>query len=114
MKLYAKKISKKEWHLGWDNDIAIDSFPKSEGWYPIEREPNLATEYLEYDEVEDQIIIKKREKTAEQIKAEQQQEVKKRLKEELPDLILQNKDNPAGLAKALCDRAKQIEAGTKT
>ena len=51
--------------------------------------------------------------TAEEIEAERRAKIKRQLQTELPELILQNKDNPENLAKVLCDRAKQIEAGTK-
>jgi len=52
--------------------------------------------------------------TAEEIEAEHQRKIERQLQTELPELILQNKDSPENLAKVLCDRAKQIEAGTKT
>jgi len=66
-------------------------------------------EYLEYDEKTDSLLIKKREKSVEEIEMEKQLEIKRQLVAELPDIILQNKDNPEVLAQALCDRAKEIE-----
>jgi len=51
--------------------------------------------------------------TAEEIEAEHQRKIERQLQAELPKLILANKNNPAALAQVLCDRAKQIEAGTK-
>lgn len=39
--------------------------------------------------------------------------VRRQFAAELPNIILQNKDNPAELAEALCARAKQIERETK-
>jgi len=84
-----------------------------EGWYEIEREPDFhGGEYLEYDEKNDCIVIKKREKSAEELEAEKQSAVKRQLIAELPDIILQSKDNPEALVQALCDRAKQIEVET--
>ena len=83
---------------------------REDGWYPIEREPDReAGEYLEHDEQNDCIVIKKREKSIEELEIERQMTVKRQLVAELPDIILQNKDNPEALVQALCDRAKQIE-----
>lgn len=125
MKLYAKQVGAKEWNLAWDNipdrfdedknpvEYESPSHKKEDGWYPIEREPDRQTEYLEYDEKADCIVIKKREKSTEVLEAERAAKIKQQLKDELPDLILQNKDSPEQLVAALCDRAKQIEVETK-
>jgi len=51
--------------------------------------------------------------TAEEIEAEHQRKIERQLQAELPKLILANKNNPAALVQVLCDRAKQIEVGTK-
>lgn len=105
-KLYAKIVSDHEVNKMWTRQPPA----REDGWYEIEREPG-ENEYLEYDEKDDCIVIKKREKSTEELEAEKQADVKRQLVEELPDIILQNKDDPAALAQALCDRAKQIEVG---
>jgi len=88
---------------------------REDGWYPIEREPDReAGEYLEHDEQNDCIVIKKREKSTEELEGERQAAVKRQLIAELPDIILQSKDNPEALAQALCDRVKQIEVENET
>ena len=89
-------------------------FRREEGWYPLEHEPVFGKEYLEYDEAKDQIVIKKRERTPEVIETERQAKIKQQLRNELPDIILQNKDNPGALVQALCDWAKQIEVENET
>lgn len=107
MKLYAQIRNPNEYRLSWDNS-------KEDGWYEIEREPNVeAGEYLEYDAGNDCVVIKKREKSAEELESEKQSAIKSQLVAELPDIILQNKDTPGMLAQALCDRAKKIEAEIK-
>jgi len=108
LNLYAKIVSPHEVHKSW-----CLKPPNEIGWYPIEREPET-NEYLEYDETEDRIVIKKRQKTAEQIEIEHNRKIKHQFQAELSELILANKDNPENLAKVLCDRAKQIETETKT
>ena len=124
MKLYSKILDSSNYRLSWDNikdrydgdgkkiDYESPFHQKEDGWYELEREPNLLVEYLEYDEQNDCILIKKREKGVEELEAEKQAEVKRQLVDELPDIILQNKDNPEALVQALCDRAKQIETET--
>jgi hypothetical protein len=102
MKLYAQIVNSNETRLSWKPAPV-------EGWYEIEREPERG-EFLEYDKENDKIVIKQRIKSAEQIEAERLCQVKLKLREELPDLILLHKENPADLAQALCDRAKAIEA----
>ena len=63
------------------------------------------------DSVDNRYIIEKDpiQLTNEELKAEHQQKVRQQLQGELTDLILSNKDDPEGLAQALCDRAKQLE-----
>ena len=103
--LYGKIVNKRVSRLGWSK-----TEPKKEdGWYALEREPDFLTEYLEYDKTGDRIVIKKRKKSPEQIQAERRWKIKQQLQGELTDLILSNKDDPEGLAQALCDRAKQLE-----
>ena len=121
MKLYSKILDSSNYRLSWDNikdrydgdgqkiDYESPFHRKEDGWYELEREPNLLVEYLEYDEQNDCILIKKRKKGVEELEAEKQAVVKRQLIDELPDIILQNKDNPEALAQALCDRAKEIE-----
>jgi len=46
-------------------------------------------------------------------KAGRSEKIRLQLRDELPDLILQNKDNPETLTQTLCSRAKQIEAEMK-
>ena len=120
MRLHAQLIDSQIVQLSWDNiknqydekgqkiDYESPSHRKEDGWYEIEREPKTG-EYLEYDEENDCIVIKKREKSAGELEAERQAAVKRQLVADLPDIILQNKDNPEALAQALCDRAKEIE-----
>jgi hypothetical protein len=87
-----------------------DIYRKEDGWYSLDREPDYKErEYLEYDPVEDRVIIRKRILTEENIEKRRQALIKQQIKDELPELILQNKDNPAQLAQALCGRAKQLE-----
>jgi len=63
------------------------------------------------DHIDDRYIIEHNPilPTPEELEAERQAAIKRLLVAELPDIIFQNKDNPAVLAQALCDRAKQIE-----
>ena len=103
MKLYAKIVNSNEYRCAWNDDKS-----QEEGWYELERELEEG-EYPEYDEQNDWIVIKKREKSAEELEAERQAAVKRQLVADLPDIILQNKDNPEALAQALCDRVKGIE-----
>ena len=121
MKLFARIITENETNLAWDNikdrydehgqkiKYISSVYLKEDGWYELEREPEI-DECLEYDKVEDRIVIKKREKTSEMVEAEKRVRVEGQLREDLPNLIFQNKDSPEVLAQALCDRAKQIEA----
>ena len=107
MTLHAQLVDLQIVQLSWDTQ------PKKESsWYEIEREPGEG-EYLEYDEQNDCIVIKKREKSVEELEIEKQAAVKRQLVAELPDIILQNKDNPEALVQALCDRAKQIDKEVK-
>jgi len=112
MKLYAKIVSLNETQITYErrpsSDQAASPYQRSEGWYEIEREPG-EDERLEYDEQNACIVIKKREKSAEQAEAERRVAIKRQLVDELPDIILQNKDNPEALVQALCNRAKEIE-----
>jgi len=116
MKFYAKIIGPNEIQLTSERRSGPDGasfYQRSEGWYEIERELDIeAGEYLEHDEQNDCIVIKKREKSTEELEVERKIAVKRQLIAELPDIILQNKDDPAALAQALCDRAKQIETET--
>jgi len=63
------------------------------------------------DHIDDRYIIEHNpiQLTVEELEAERQTAVKRQLIDELPDIILQSKDNPEALVQALCDRAKQIE-----
>lgn len=124
MRFYGQIVDGKIVQTSWDNlpnrfdedgnpiKYESPSHKIEDGWYPIEREPDMQTEYLEYDEKADCIIIKKREKSAEALEAERMMRIKQQLKDELPALILQNKDDPGQLVTALCDRAKAIEVET--
>lgn len=47
--------------------------------------------------------------TVEELKAKKQAAVRNQLVTDLPDILLQNKDNPEALVQALCDRVKEIE-----
>jgi len=118
MKFYAKIIGPNEIQLTSERRSGPDGasfYQRSEGWYEIERELDIeAGEYLEHDEQNDCIVIKKREKSAEQAEAERRVAIKRQLVDELPDIILQSKDNPEALAQALCNRAKQIEVENET
>jgi len=69
----------------------------------------------EIDHIDDRYIIEYDpvQPTAEELEAEKQAVTKQKLIAELPDIILQNKDNPEALAQALCERAKQIEVEVK-
>jgi len=58
---------------------------------------------IEYDPLEP---------TIEEIEAKCREKIKHQLQNGLPDLILANRDNPENLAKALCDRAKELEKET--
>ena len=113
MKFYAKIIGPNEIQLTSERRSGPDGasfYQRSEGWYEIERELDIeAGEYLEHDEQNDCIVIKKREKSIEELEIERQMTVKRQLVAELPDIILQNKDNPEALVQVLCDRAKEIE-----
>ena len=106
MKLYCQ-LQEGGTRLSWDVDK--ESGTGGVGWYEIEREPDFTSEHLEYDEQNDRVVIKKREKSIEQLEAERQAAIKQQLVADLPDIILQNKDNPEALAQALCVRAKEIE-----
>ena len=112
VKLFARKepVGVAVGKMCWSSKCTLQTYTEAEGWYEIEREPDLvAGEYLEYDEKAGRIVIKKREKTAEQLEAEKQAAIRQKLTTELSDIILQNKDNPEILAQALCNRAKEIE-----
>ena len=63
------------------------------------------------DHIDDRYIIEHDpiQPTIEELEAKKQVAIKARLRIDLPDIILQNKDNPEVLAQALCDRAKEIE-----
>lgn len=123
MKLYVKIVSGNEYRLSWDNikdrcdkngqkiEYASPSHREEDGWYQVEREPQL-DEYPEYDEKTGCIVIKKRKKSVEVLEAERLARIKQRLKNELSDIVFQNRDNPTALAQAFCDRAKQIDAET--
>jgi len=53
-----------------------DTWSGADGWYEIEREPDFAArEYLEYDPDLKTIVIKKLEKTAEEILTEEKQKL---------------------------------------
>lgn len=80
MKLYAKVTNENEIELAWDNikdafneegkkvDYQSPYHTKDDGWYEIEREPDLSIgEYLEYNKELDTIEIKQRVKTQEQV-----------------------------------------------
>lgn len=107
LKLYAQIRSPHETRKQWTTAERL----KEDGWYELEREPGI-DEYLEYDEQNDCIVIRKREKSAEQLEAERKMAIRMQLIDELPDIILQNKDDPEILIQALCARAKQIETET--
>ncbi len=51
--------------------------------------------------------------TAAEEQHEHERGVKAQLAIELPDLIYANKDDPAALSQALCDRAKEIDSGAE-
>ena len=110
-KLYARILAPGRAFMSWSpRDRSLE-----QDWYEIEREAKSeAGEYLEYDAENDCIVIKKREKSAEQAEAERRVAIKRQLVDELPDIILQSKDNPEALAQALCNRAKQIEVENET
>ena len=109
-KLYVKILSPNCQERQWSSRELF----REDGWYELEREPEIEVgEYLEYDPENDCIIIKKREKSTEELEAERKAAVKRQLITELPDIILQNKDNPEALVQALCSRAKQIEVEIK-
>ncbi len=80
MKLYAKVTNENEIELAWDNikdafneegkkvDYQSPYHTKDDGWYEIEREPDLSIgEYLEYNKELNTIEIKQRVKTQEQV-----------------------------------------------
>lgn len=66
------------------------------------------------DHIDTRYIIKHNpiQSTTEESKTARQRKIKAQLQKEFSDLILQNKDNPENLLKALCDRAKQLEKET--
>jgi len=70
----------------------------------------------ETDHIDDRYIIENIPllPTSEELEAEKQAAIKRQLVAELPDIILQNKDNPEALAQKLCNRAKQIEVENET
>ena len=84
---------------------------QQEGWQILDHEPSI-DEHLIYDAEQDQIKIEALVLSPEAAIAEQQRLIKKQLVDELPEIILQNKDNPEALVQTLCDRAKQIETET--
>ena len=104
MKLYAKIINEHECTMAWDNikdafneegkkvDYQSPYHTKDDGWYEIEREPDLSIgEYLEYNKELDTIEIKQRVKTQEQVLLENfrnQYPIKKIL--ELQDLAIKS------------------------
>ncbi len=66
------------------------------------------------DHIDDRYLIENKPipLTAEEIETKRVMEVKAKISAELPNLIYDNKDDPAKLAKALTDRAKEIDAET--
>jgi len=110
MTLYAKILEPGGILLSWSRLKDSPAHKKADGWYVLDREPNLENgEYLEYDEQADRIVVKKIEKTAAQLEEGRLAMIRQKLAFELPYIILQNKDDPAALTQALCDRAKKIE-----
>ena len=69
----------------------------------------------ETDHMDDRYIIEQKpiQPTTEELEKERKAAVKRQLVAELPDIILQNKDNPEALVQELCDRAKQIDVEIK-
>jgi len=99
------------YRLGWrSNKPRADEYGQ---WYPVSREPcedeclrfNPATQVIEpehdsnwdhdHEPLSELELLRNK--------------IKQQLRNELVDIILQNKDNPAALAEALCARAKEIE-----
>jgi len=80
--------------------------------WTIRENPNYKPEK---DHIDDRYIIEHNpiSPTTEELEGKRQQKIRDQFQTELVDLILQNKDNPQGLAQALCNRAKQIEVETK-
>ncbi len=68
----------------------------------------------ETDHIDDRYLIENKSipLTAEEIETKRLMEVKAKISAELPDLIYANKDTPAALAAAMCDRVKEIDAET--
>jgi len=87
-------------------------FKREDGWYPLVREPGHR-EYVIYDKEKDELVIQRWEEPSDLEVQKKQAAIKRKLAAELPDIILQNKDNPEALTQALCERAKQIEVEMK-
>jgi len=107
-KLYGKLKETRGYKTAW-SPVPL---PTEEGWREIPREPILGKEYLVMDPKTNQYLIEELEITPEKREAKRKIAIKRQLIAELPDIILQNKDNPEVLAQKLCSRAKQIEVET--
>ena len=88
--------------------ISSTELLQKDGWYELDRVPNLLEERVIYDSKTDSAIIVPHGKTPEE---QRRIMLRRQIMADLPDIILQNKDNPDALVQALCDRAKQIETG---
>ena len=83
MRFYARKINDNQWETSWANREK----PRVDGWYELEREPDILTECLEYNSELDIIEIKRRIETPEQLQAKQEAREKVEYIAAMPELV---------------------------